>query len=90
MTHYLKPMNFTDDTIMQAQKFVNKFINASKSAEELFGDVTEATTGSHLNEFVEKLEDDLNTPNAMAVLLAANKEFNKIIRTDKKEDAKIV
>jgi hypothetical protein len=26
----------------------------------------------------------------MAVLLAANKEFNKIIRTDKKEDAKIV
>lgn len=80
MTHYLKPMNFTEDTINQATKFVNKFLNSKKMADEKFEDLEIKVNGEYIDDFVNCMSDDLNTSNAMASMLKANKEFNKEMR----------
>lgn len=90
MTHYLKPMNFTEDTIEQAKKFVAKFVNSNKMASEKWDDIESAKSGDFLDEFVKCLSDDLNTPNAMAVMLKANKEFNKSFRSSDFVQAKTI
>jgi cysteinyl-tRNA synthetase len=59
MTHYRKPIDFTESALWQAQLALRSF----KAAARNFDGRRELSPG-----FVEALEDDLNTPNAIAEL----------------------
>lgn len=90
MTHYTKPLNFTDDAINQASTFVTKFVNSKKMVEQYIGNVEASKEGEFITRFVNELSDDMNTPNALSVMLEANKDFNIKLRAKDTDGAKAV
>ena len=63
--HYRAPLEWTGDLIEQSKKALDRLYGALRRA----GDVVAESTGPSV-EFLEALDDDLNTPAAMAELFA--------------------
>jgi cysteinyl-tRNA synthetase len=63
MTHYRDPLDWTDDRLAQAKHALDRYYLALRSASEL-----EAQADGLPHEFQSALEDDLNTPLALAAL----------------------
>ena len=63
--HYRAPLEWTGELIEQSKKALNRLYGALRRA----GDVTTESTGPNVD-FMAALEDDLNTPAAMAELFA--------------------
>jgi len=65
-THYRKPLDFNDKAVLDAQKSIEKFYsvigNYQKIAKENLGD------NLYLNQIIEALSDDLNSPLAFSIL----------------------
>ena len=83
-THYRAPLTFSDKTIQEAQTNYQKIQTALKSAEiklELQGYDPMSLHGDDEEDFFLALCDDLNTPNAIAVLYAEIKKLNQSLRT---------
>src|SRR5436190_7837307 len=57
--HWRKPLDFSEETMAQAQAQVERFRNVFRAPNE---------PGGHWSALVEALEDDFNTPAALAVL----------------------
>lgn len=62
--HYRQPLDWTDDTVPQARKQLDRLYGAMRD----LGDVPVASDARAPQAFIEALEDDLNTPMALAVL----------------------
>lgn len=71
-THYHQPLNWMDDGLRQAKQTMDRFYTALRGTPEV-----DLTDGAPSAEVVEALEDDLNTPKALAVLHALVTELNK-------------
>lgn len=83
-THYRAPLNFAKDVIESHVIELNKMFKSIKLASiklQLFNFVNnEEMNESFKNSFIEALLDDLNTPNAISVLLEALKQLNVATR----------
>ena len=84
-THYGGPLNFSDDLLSGAQKGIDKVINL---AERLLKEIkTAPENGSnpdfdlqkYFDEFDKVMDDDLNTPQAVAVIFDFVRAANKVI-----------
>lgn len=88
--HYRNPLNFTDDTMAQAERSVERIANAANNALHRLNEVTEGL-GEATPEFSEKLErilaqfhekmqDDFNTPDAITAMFDWVSEVNLLLQ----------
>ena len=81
--HYRQPVNFTEETVAQAQQEVSRMQMAYKQAAlklQANGIDLEKGQPVYINKFLESLADDLNTANALAELYNLLKDVNQQIR----------
>lgn len=81
--HYRQAVNFTEDTIKEAQQVVSRMQMAYKQAAlKLQSNNIDLNQGKplYIDNFLAALADDLNTANALAELYNVLKEVNQIIR----------
>jgi cysteinyl-tRNA synthetase len=70
--HYRQPLDWTQNLLDQSRKSLDRLYGAlARSAE------VAASTGEPPAEFLKAIEDDLNTPGAMAVLFALSGEIER-------------
>ena len=82
--HYRAPASFSVDTIKEAQTKINQLtMSLRKSAVtlQLNGVDIDTLKPSSEDAFLDAMCDDLNTPNALAVLYEENKTLNQCLRT---------
>ena len=81
--HYRQPVNFTEETVTQAQQEIARIQMAYKQAAlklQANGIDLEKGKPVYINKFLEALADDLNTANALAELYNLLKDINQQIR----------
>ena len=81
--HYRQPVNFTEETVTQAQQEIARMQMAYKQAAlKLQANGVDLENGKpvYINKFLEALADDLNTANALAELYNLLKDINQQIR----------
>ena len=82
--HYRQPVNFTEETIIEATSEVNKMKMAVKQAAlKLQVNDIDLDSGkpSYIDNFLLALADDLNTANALTELFNVVKEINMMVRS---------
>ena len=82
--HYRQPVNFTDETVKEAEQVILRMQMAYKQAAlKLQSNNIDLNEGKPLfiNKFLEALANDLNTSNALAELYNILKDINQQIRT---------
>ena len=72
--HYRQPLDWSDDTIAQARKMLDRLYGALRGIEVAAQARADANPPEAL---IAALEDDLNTPKAMAELFQLARELNK-------------
>lgn len=86
--HYRQVINISDDTISQSQAEVTRIETALKQARlqlDLADQFSEVINQEMMDEFLVPLQDDLNTPNAVAVLFEDIKLLNQQLRQRDKD-----
>ena len=84
-SHYRSPLDFSDDAVDGAAKGLEKLTNTMRALRERISDTTEAgsPSGIDLNTykaaFLDAMNDDFNTPQAIAVLFDLTKEVNRLL-----------
>lgn len=82
--HYRKELNFSDETVETARKELEKVMTPLKQA-----DIKAALAGADLGDaydeaayraFLDAMDDDMNTPNAYAVIFDTVKKLNQTLR----------
>lgn len=91
-THYAGPLNFSDELLSGAQKGLEKITNlANKIVEEIkvnkTGVVPQFDIDKFRKSFESAMDDDFNTPQAVAVIFDFVKEANKVIAENENIDA---
>ena len=82
--HYRQPVNFTEETVKEAQQEIQRMQMAYKQAAlklQAAGVDLEKGQPVYINKFLEALANDLNTANALAELYNLLKDVNQAIRT---------
>ena len=81
--HYRQPVNFTEDTVKEAQQEIQRMQMAYKQAAlklQAAGVDLEKGQPVYINKFIEALANDLNTANALAEVYNLLKDVNQLIR----------
>ncbi len=82
--HYRQPLDWNDDVVPEARKKLDRLYGAIRD----LGDVAPARGEKAPQSFVDALEDDLNTPLALAELFALATAANKAESQDEKAKLK--
>jgi len=80
--HYRQPLDWSDETLTRVQRTVDRVYGVIRDASEKYGPLQAADSPS--DEFMSALLDDLNTPDALAVL---NNEAKRLANADNAESA---
>ena len=72
--HYRMPVEFSDEALSSAQAGVKRMLNAKQTPVDEKFDIT---TTEEYKQFVEAMDDDLNTSKALAVLFDLTNKANK-------------
>ena len=81
--HYRQPLDWSDETLTRVQRTVDRVYGVIRDASEKYGSLQAADSPS--DEFMSALLDDLNTPEALAVL---NNEAKRLAKADNAESAR--
>ncbi len=77
-SHYRSPINYAEDTLQQARGSLERFYQALRDypviAPQALGELDQ--TNPFVVRFVESMDDDFNTPEALAVLFDLVRELN--------------
>lgn len=89
-THYRAPLNLSQEALSQAQKELTKIEKAMQQAYLQLALNEKSMEGVEAepelwNAFLDAMNDDLNTPNAITVLQAAIKKLNQSLRQREKD-----
>jgi cysteinyl-tRNA synthetase len=85
-SHYRSPLNYSDQELESAKQSLTGFYTALRNLPETddFGD-----DNSYKQRFDAAMDDDFNTPQALAVLFDLSHHINKIRQTEPQEAAKL-
>ncbi|MCF0120918.1 MAG: cysteine--tRNA ligase [Oscillospiraceae bacterium] len=94
MSHYRSPLNYSGDILIQAQSGLERiktalenlsFLSANGADGDMKGDETAfaATLAGYRDRFVEAMEDDFNTADAISVIFELVREANSALAADK-------
>ena len=82
--HYRAPLNINEEAIETAKKELNRVATAMKQAYVKLGladvDMDETCDEDQLAPFLDAMQDDMNTPNAFAVVFETVKALNQALR----------
>jgi cysteinyl-tRNA synthetase len=78
LSHYRSPLNYSDEQLNDAAAGLTRFYNALRGV-EIGQDCIE---GDYQQRFEQAMDDDFNTPVALAVLFDLAKELNKVKEKD--------
>ena len=81
--HYRQPLDWSDETLARVQRTVDRIYGVIRDANEKYGPLQAVDSPS--GDFMSALLDDLNTPEALAVL---NNEAKKLANADNAESAR--
>ena len=83
-THYRKELNLTNEAITTAKKELDKIMNTLKQTNILLEKNKISYSNNYdidsYNNFLDMMNDDLNTPNAYTVLFDSIKKLNGLVR----------
>lgn len=92
--HYRKELNFSEETVETARKELDKVLNPLRQVDiksQLANYVSDDSYDeSSYREFLDQLDDDLNTPNAYTVIFETVKKINQGLRTKEPDYQTIV
>ncbi|MDP9237706.1 MAG: cysteine--tRNA ligase [Chloroflexota bacterium] len=74
-SHYRKPLTFSEDTLEAAKAGADRLRTAARARSS--GDSDTMDVAGHRDRFTAAMDDDLNTPQALAVLFDLAKEINR-------------
>jgi len=85
--HYRSPVNFSEDLIISAKNGLDRLYNVKNNLNFLIENAKEGTVNLEIKEkleaykveFIEKMDDDFNTANGIAVIFELTKEINIVI-----------
>ncbi|MGW8289117.1 MAG: cysteine--tRNA ligase [Candidatus Bathyarchaeia archaeon] len=100
-THYRSEIDFTDERLKGAETSLNRLYNslealedAKKDSVERAPDEEEQLFGDNIqklrNEFIDAMDEDFNTPRALASLFEMSKEVNRFLDEHKQVSKKIL
>ncbi|MCX7797723.1 MAG: cysteine--tRNA ligase [Melioribacter sp.] len=83
-THYRSPLNFSEELLSASEKGVQKIINLADKVESELQKNNNGIEPNfdfqfYYNEFEKVMDDDINTPQAVAVIFDFVKNINKVI-----------
>lgn len=95
--HYRSPINFSKDIIEQSKTALERIFNALDSAEFYLqtaqGDTLDPSIKAQVDarraEFIEKMDDDLNTADAISVMFDLVRDLNSYVNEQKAERASV-
>ncbi len=91
-THYASPLNFSDEILNSAQKGLEKitnFVQEISFRENIDeGSYPDIDLQKYYTRFEEAMDDDFNTPKAVAVIFDLIKDVNKIMNGGEKHSGK--
>ena len=80
-SHYRSPINYSEENLKQAQQSLERFYTALRQAAVSAGVKGQFVDAERLeayrNRFIDAMDDDFNTPEALALLFELVKEINK-------------
>ena len=82
--HYRQPLDWSEETLTRVQRTVDRIYNVLRNAQEKFGPLIAAD--SPPDKFMSALLDDLNTPEALAIL---NKQSRTLANAETIESAQL-
>lgn len=92
--HYRKELNFSEETIDTARKELEKVMGPLKQADIKLSLNNYEGDGSYdeklYRDFLDAMDDDMNTPNAYAVIFEAIKELNQNLRNKEIDYARVL
>jgi len=75
-SHYRSPTTHSDENMLAAEKGINRLVHTARANIERI--TTESVDSRHyLNQFIEVMDDDFNTPQAVAALFDLAREINR-------------
>jgi cysteinyl-tRNA synthetase len=99
-SHYRSPVNFSDEGMVNAKESMERFQNTFENLSTLDAVKKEGLSKEEIefekklktfkNKFMEAMEDDFNTPNAIAVLYDFSREANSLLSSSNRLDAKLL
>ncbi|MBT2968726.1 MAG: cysteine--tRNA ligase [gamma proteobacterium symbiont of Ctena orbiculata] len=84
-SHYRSPLNYDTEHLDNARAALTRFYTALRGLPESATAVDE----SYVNRFRDAMDDDFNTPEALAVLFDLAREINRLKETDSKAAASL-
>jgi cysteinyl-tRNA synthetase len=88
-THYRSPLDFSNEALDAANKGLERLHNTIKNLRERLGHATEGSSSGDIYEklghykktFLEAMDEDINTPGAIAALFDLSKEVNTLLNS---------
>ncbi len=74
-SHYRRPLSYSDETVEAQERAVERLRNALRPAESSTGGELDAQP--YKERFIEAMDDDLNTPRALAAMFDLASEINR-------------
>jgi cysteinyl-tRNA synthetase len=101
--HYRSKMNYTEEVMKSAQASLERLYNCESAVRRVLAEKTGRNVGadgsvrpniadiinSHKNRFIEVMDDDLNTADAIAVVFELTREINKALASQDSTKADI-
>jgi cysteinyl-tRNA synthetase len=88
-SHYRKPLDFSDEALQSAEKGIEKFLTTFKRLNELIENSTDVknfkvpfSINDFRKSFEDSMNDDFNTPKAIAVLFDLSRVVNQYISNE--------
>ncbi len=84
-SHYRSPVSYSQENLNNAKAALERFYMALRGLPE----VTAEINSEYQQKFYEKMDDDFNTPEALAVLFDITREINRLRESDLESAAKL-
>ena len=82
-SHYRSPLNYSDSELDTAKQALNRFYTALRGLVTASDDKQACSYQAYAQRFNAAMDDDFNTPEALAVLFELSHEINKVRTSDK-------
>ncbi len=87
--HYRSPLNYSEDNLDHARSAVRRIFVALSNSER-FGANRARSDASIVQQFCEIMDDDFNTPEALALIFETVRALNRAVESDQAEQAAVL
>ena len=78
-SHYRSPLDYSEDNIMGKENSIKKLYKVLEHSGGIHSDEVNGMSKSREQQFINAMDDDLNTPRAIAAIFDLSKDLNQLI-----------